>query len=89
VPLQIKETVVPAPVGKPRMTKPEAGYVDPPMNGQGIRCGNCSMYVDEGLPLGNCTSVTGDVHEQYGVCEMWAERRTRPTPEMSQYQIFQ
>ncbi len=55
MPMQIKETVVPAPHGKPRFTKAEAGYVDPPLNGQGIRCGNCSQYVDSGIPLGMCT----------------------------------
>jgi len=83
--VSIKETVVPAPTGKPRMTKPEAGYVDPPLNGQGIRCGNCAFYVDDGTPLGRCTEMAGDANEQYGVCEMWAERRTKPTPEMIKF----
>ncbi len=81
---KIKETVVPAPYAFPRMTKAEAGYVDPPTNGQGIRCGNCNQYVDNGTPLGLCTSVSGDINEQYGICELWAERRTAPTFEMIQ-----
>lgn len=78
--LKIIEAVVSAPSGKPKLSKQESAYVSPE-NGQGIRCGNCNMFLKEGTGVnGKCTIVkTGTgINEKIGVCYFWAERDTKP-----------
>ena len=72
-----------SPRKKNKLTKPQAGYIEPPpkklwpTTGKGIRCGTC-IYYHKG---GGCGIVDDPVHPQ-GCCNVWSHEGRPEVDEM-------